>query len=154
MCFTGHGSSACLTRKRQSRLSGCPLPAGSGKTTLVSSWLDSRSIPPSGISVDDGDADLATFFYYLGRAGRKAAPRQRAQLPLLTRNTLPGPRCSPGVFLSNSAAGFCREASRAMVSLRMHWFFDNVHDIPADAPFYDMLAAGFESLSAASRPLS
>lgn len=65
-------------------------PAGSGKTTLISSYIDERRLPCLWYSVDAGDADLAAFFYYLGLAAKKAAPSKRRPLPLLTPEYLPG----------------------------------------------------------------
>lgn len=53
-------------------------PAGSGKTTLVASYLDARKLPCLWYSVDEGDGDLASFFYYMG------LPRKRP--PRVTRN--------------------------------------------------------------------
>ena len=43
-------------------------PPGAGKTTLVASYLESRKLPGIWYQVDSGDADPATFFYYLGLA--------------------------------------------------------------------------------------
>jgi len=65
-------------------------PAGCGKTTLISSYLEAREIPCLWYEVDEGDADLATFFYFLGQAAKKAAPRKRSPLPLLTPEYLQG----------------------------------------------------------------
>ena len=65
-------------------------PAGSGKTTLVASYLQARKIPCLWYRMDEGDGNLATFFYYLGLAGKKAAPRIRKPLPLLTSEYLQG----------------------------------------------------------------
>ena len=45
-------------------------PAGAGKTSLVSSYLDARGLPCLWYRLDAGDADVATFFYYLGLAAR------------------------------------------------------------------------------------
>lgn len=59
-------------------------PGGSGKTTLVASWLDAKKLPCLWYQVDEGDGDMANFFYYLGMAAQKAAPRYRRRLPLLT----------------------------------------------------------------------
>ena len=59
-------------------------PAGCGKTTLVNSYLEARKISCLWYEVDEGDADQATFFYYMGQAAKKAAPRKRKSLPLLT----------------------------------------------------------------------
>src|SRR5215471_12415176 len=55
-------------------------PPGAGKSTLVSSYLEARAIAHLWYQVDEGDGDLATFFYYLGQA----APHRRRALPLLT----------------------------------------------------------------------
>jgi ATP/maltotriose-dependent transcriptional regulator MalT/DNA-binding SARP family transcriptional activator len=58
--------------------------AGAGKTTLAASYLQARQIPSIWYQIDEGDADPATFFYYLGLAAKKAAPQYRRSLPLLT----------------------------------------------------------------------
>ena len=65
-------------------------PAGSGKTPLAASWLGSRKLPCLWYQVDEGDGDLATFFYYMGLAGKKAAPKHKKSLPLLTPEYLLG----------------------------------------------------------------
>ncbi len=59
-------------------------PPGAGKTTFVVSYLDARELPAIWYQVDSGDSDLATFFYYMGLAGRAAAKRKRLLLQLLT----------------------------------------------------------------------
>ena len=65
-------------------------PAGSGKTTLVASYLDERKLPCLWYQVDRSDDDAATFFYYMGLAAKKAAPRYKRPLPLLTPEYLLG----------------------------------------------------------------
>jgi len=65
-------------------------PAGSGKTTLVASYLLQRKIPSIWYRVDEGDADIATFFYYMGLAGQKAVPHHPKSLPLFTPEYLKG----------------------------------------------------------------
>jgi LuxR family maltose regulon positive regulatory protein len=57
---------------------------GSGKTTLAASWLDARARPCIWYQIDAGDADIATFFHYLGLAVERASPRQEQPLPHLT----------------------------------------------------------------------
>lgn len=72
----------------------CPViwiagPPGAGKTTLIATWLDARAPPGLWYQVDDGDADPATFFYYLREAAAPIAARRRTPLPLLTSEYLP-----------------------------------------------------------------
>jgi LuxR family transcriptional regulator, maltose regulon positive regulatory protein len=59
-------------------------PPGAGKTTLVASWLDVRSLKGIWYQIDPGDADLATFFYYLGEAAKPFTRKGQRPLPLLT----------------------------------------------------------------------
>lgn len=64
-------------------------PPGAGKTTLVASYLKARELMVMWYQVDSGEADIATFFYYLAEAGRKAAGTKSLALPLLTPEYLP-----------------------------------------------------------------
>jgi hypothetical protein len=79
-----------LDQKRKAPITWISGPGGSGKTTLVASYLDSRRLPCLWYRLDDGDGDIATFFYYLGLAARRAAPRSKKPLPLLTPEYLLG----------------------------------------------------------------
>src|SRR5262252_8742566 len=46
-------------------------PGGAGKTSLVASWLEARARRSLWYSLDAGDGDPASFFYYLGTAARR-----------------------------------------------------------------------------------
>ncbi|MBM0106009.1 winged helix-turn-helix domain-containing protein [Steroidobacter sp. S1-65] len=59
-------------------------PGGSGKTTLVASYLKERRLRCAWYQVDAGDADLPSFFHHLALAVRRASPRHRRSLPQLT----------------------------------------------------------------------
>lgn len=61
-------------------------PAGAGKTTLISSYFESLKIPCLWYQVDEGDGDLASFFYYLQQAVHaiQSGSEQPSHLPLLT----------------------------------------------------------------------
>ena len=59
-------------------------PAGSGKTSLAASYLQERRLPVLWYQVDSGDGDIASFFYYMGIAAKKAAPHYKKPLPVLT----------------------------------------------------------------------
>jgi LuxR family maltose regulon positive regulatory protein len=70
-------------------------PAGAGKTTLVTSYLQEQSVRPLYYSVDAGDMDPASFFYYLGLAAKHVGlrktpplytPEYQQGLPVFTRN--------------------------------------------------------------------
>lgn len=55
-------------------------PAGSGKTTLVASYLAHSRRRYLWYQIDAGDSDIASFFHYLGLAATAAAPRYRRPL--------------------------------------------------------------------------
>ncbi len=63
-------------------------PPGSGKTTLVSSYIESRGMQSLWYQVDHGDKEAATFFYYLGLAAYKVSPRRKKKLPSLVPESL------------------------------------------------------------------
>lgn len=56
-------------------------PAGYGKTTLVSTWLNKTNIPNAWISLDDSDNDPNRFLQYLYTALIPIAPRIAENLP-------------------------------------------------------------------------
>lgn len=111
-------------------------PAGAGKTSLVSGWLDARNLPCLWYQVDEGDADLSSFFHYLSRALGAALPDADLSLPSLT----PEYRAAISVF-----------TRRWFETLFSHLrpphalVFDNCQDV-ADPAFHEMLAAGLEAL--------
>jgi len=62
-------------------------PPGSGKSTLVASYVEARKLPGVWFQADPGDADPATFFHYLRTAAADLSPRRAkhaAALPVFT----------------------------------------------------------------------
>jgi ATP/maltotriose-dependent transcriptional regulator MalT/DNA-binding SARP family transcriptional activator len=112
-------------------------PAGSGKTTLVASYLDANKLPCLWYQVDEGDSDIATFFYYMGMAGRKAAPRKKKPLPLLTPEYLQGISTFTLRYFENL---FGRLKVPSILVL------DNYHSVPADSSFHNMLSDGLSTI--------
>jgi LuxR family maltose regulon positive regulatory protein len=55
-------------------------PAGFGKTTLVSEWLDKCGRPAAWLSLDEGDSDLTRFLSYLVAALRRVEPELGSDL--------------------------------------------------------------------------
>jgi LuxR family maltose regulon positive regulatory protein len=108
-------------------------PPGCGKTTLVSTYLETRKIPALWYRVDAGDDDLASFFYYLGSAAKQAAPRMRKPLSLLTPEYLGGIQQFTRAFFEDL---FLRlSPPRALV-------FDDYHEISAKSPLHDVIVTG------------
>ena len=62
-------------------VSGAP---GAGKSALVASYVDARKLAAIWYHVDSGDADPATYFYYLGLAGAGRGAKKAPGLPLFT----------------------------------------------------------------------
>jgi LuxR family maltose regulon positive regulatory protein len=120
-------------------------PAGAGKTSLATSWIESRGCACLWYQLDAGDADPATFFHYLILHGSRVAGRKRVHLPPLTPEFLPGLDLYARRFFEQ-LFGLYHE-SFVMV-------LDNVHEVPADAPLMAVvLGALFESLPAHGRLL-
>ncbi len=111
-------------------------PGGSGKTTLVASYLESRSLPSLWYQVDSGDTDIATFFHFMEIAVNKAMPEPGQ--PLL--------RLTPDQFLALET--FARrwfETFYARLSQPCTVVFDNFQD--AHGPlFHDVLYAGLDAV--------
>ena len=56
-------------------------PPGSGKTTLVASYLEHRGLDSHWYQLDSGDSDVATFFYILGATASRARASADDSLP-------------------------------------------------------------------------
>ncbi len=106
-------------------------PAGSGKTTLIASWLDARRLPCLWYHLDEGDNDVATFFYYLGLAAKKAAPHYKTPLPLLTMEYLRG---GVPAFTRNY---FEKLFSRLKQPIAI--VLDNYHNIRPESQLHDVI---------------
>jgi LuxR family maltose regulon positive regulatory protein len=80
-----------LNRERDRRVVWLVGPPGSGKTVLVSTYLDhAPGLGGLWYQVDAGDLEPATFFHYLGLAAEALAPDRRVLFPALTPEYRPG----------------------------------------------------------------
>lgn len=111
-------------------------PPGSGKTSLVTSYIDARKLPCLWYQMDEGDADLATFFYYMGIAARKAAPRYKKPLPLFT------PEYGLGVptFARRYFETLCSRLKPPYVLV-----FDNYQEIPSKSAIHEIIRTGLSA---------
>ena len=112
-------------------------PAGSGKTTLVGSYIREGKIPCLWYQMDAGDADPATFFYYMGEAGKKAAPRKKKALPLFTPEYLMGIETFTLRYFEEL---YSRLKKPSLI------VFDNYHEIPFDSPLHDVMRHAFSMI--------
>lgn len=101
-------------------------PPGAGKTVLVASYLGARHIPGIWYQVDEGDADAASFFYYLRLGLQNAAPDSGSELQMLTAEYLED---LPGFSRRFFRQFYARLTPPAVLVL------DNFQDAPEGSPF-------------------
>ncbi|MCP4578722.1 MAG: hypothetical protein GY846_20795, partial [Deltaproteobacteria bacterium] len=111
-------------------------PAGCGKTYLTSSYLEARALPCLWYQVDPGDADPATFFYYLGLAAKRTAPRKRKPMPLFTPEYVPG--------INTFSLRFFEELFNRLPS-PCAVVFDNFQEVQANSPFHEVIKNGLST---------
>ncbi|MGD2141809.1 MAG: hypothetical protein PVH25_15565, partial [Burkholderiales bacterium] len=112
-------------------------PPGAGKTTLVASWLDDREHEGIWYQVDPGDADLATFFYYLSEAAKPYRRKNQSPLPLLTPEYL------------QDVEGFSRRFFRVLFSRLPDGatlVLDNYQEVEANHRFHEIVSAAVNEI--------
>ena len=114
-------------------------PPGCGKTTAVASYLDHAAVDCLWYQIDEGDADIATFFYYLGLAAAEFGGAKAKPLPLLT------PEYHAGL------AVFTRRYFQSLYARLKPPFvvvFDGYHEVPAFSPFHQVMRDALAELPA------
>ena len=112
-------------------------PPGAGKTTLVASWLNARKLPGIWYQIDRGDADLATFFHYLGQAALPFSRSGQRPLPALTAEYL------------SDIPGFARRFFRELFSRLPEpatLVLDNYQEVAPDQALHMIVAQAVEEL--------
>lgn len=112
-------------------------PAGSGKTTLIASYLENRELPSLWYEFDRGDSDIAAFFYYMGLAVKRAAPRRKKDLALLTHEYL----LDTLTFTKRFFEDLYDHLKQPSVIV-----FDNYQEVPAQSMLHEMLCAGLSGI--------
>lgn len=112
-------------------------PAGAGKTSLLAGYVEARGAPAWWYQVDNGDTDLATFFYYLREL--PGLPASQQALPLFSAE------------YQNDAAAFARRFFRALFA---HFaqpallVLDNVQEASPNPDFLAVLREAIGQLPA------
>jgi ATP/maltotriose-dependent transcriptional regulator MalT/DNA-binding SARP family transcriptional activator len=120
-----------LDRTRQDhRVIWVSAPGGAGKTSLAASYLGAHKLPVLWYQVDQGDGDIASFFYYMGLAAKQAAPRYKHPLPVLTPEYLGD--------IPTFTRNFFRELYRRLRKNSV-LVLDNYQDVPEDSLLHDVL---------------
>lgn len=112
-------------------------PAGMGKTTLAASYLKVRKINPLWYHIDEGDADPATLFQYLGVAATTIGINKKSPLPNLTPEYLPSLPIFTRRFFENLYARLKFPGTLVL---------DNFQELPGDAPTQALLVLAGETL--------
>jgi ATP/maltotriose-dependent transcriptional regulator MalT/DNA-binding SARP family transcriptional activator len=112
-------------------------PAGAGKTTLAVSYLKARQRPSLWLQLEAGNADPASFVYYLRLAAQRLAPRRATKLPLLT----PEYQLGLPAFAKHLFETLARVLPGDAVLV-----LDNYQEVGADAALHGFLAEGITAL--------
>jgi len=112
-------------------------PGGAGKTTLVASYLQEKNITPLWYQIDQGDADIASFFYYLGEGLKHLNRSRKRVLPLLT----PESQFGQAVFSRNFFRQLFEKMKKPAVLV-----LDNFELVNNDATFNEILQQGLEEV--------
>jgi len=130
--------------RQQAKIIWIAAPGGSGKTTLVSSYLKKNQVAHCWYQIDDDDRDLATFFHYLGLAGKLAAPRRKKAVPKLTPEYQQGIPAFTRHFFKDISS---RLQSNGLIVLDNFQLLPETDPIPALLPnIVESLASGISLL--------
>jgi len=134
-------------------------PPGAGKTTLISNYLEHKKLPCIWYQIDEGDADIASFFHYLGIAAKQANPRKKKPLPNLTPEYLRGlptftrnyfrelySRVSKSQSIKGSKRSDTLTHGHSDTNSRFIIVLDNYQDAPADSQLHEIIQTGLSEI--------
>jgi len=112
-------------------------PQGSGKTTLITSYIEVRRLKCLWYQIDPNDKDPAAFFHYLGLAAEKANPGKKIQLPHLT------PEYQSGIqtFTKEYFARLYKSLGKNSLIV-----FDNYQELPAESVLHELVGHALDEI--------
>ena len=128
-----------LDRARSRPLVWIAAPPGAGKTSLVSSYVETRKLTCLWYQLDSGDADPASFFHYAAIAAHNLKFAAKSQFPVFTPD------------YAHDVAGFGRRFFRelyARVPADTVIVLDNYQDVPEQSPLHAAFAVAAEEAPA------
>lgn len=120
-------------------------PAGSGKSTLVNSYLDANGVPCIWYRFDERDADIGNFFFYLSKAVEVAVPGKDQALPALTPEYL----LDVPAYARNFFASVYRLIQSALPERPPGGYaivFDDYHLVPQQSPLHNIMMIALSEL--------
>ncbi len=114
-------------------------PAGSGKTSLIASYLSVRGKKLIWYQVDAGDGDVASFFYHMGLCIKKTYPKKRGMLPNFTSEYLSG--------LESFSINYFRQLFHKLESGSVV-VLDNYQEAGKDIPLHEVIQAAANEVPA------
>ena len=112
---------------------------GSGKTTLVSSYLDAREIPHLWYKIDATDSDIAQFYRYMSHAAQKVMSKKGGSLPVYD------PKSSKDV--TKFARRYFEELYRSLKKTPFVIVFDNYQEAPEKSPLQKAINIGLLTIA-------
>ena len=128
-----------LEQRRGRPLTLVVAPAGFGKTTLVSSWLEACDCPSAWLSLDEDDDDLALFLTYLLAAMQNYVQRRKkAGITFTTHSTSVDYIEGLTAYLSGERETGISLVARAVEDGKYLWttqtYLQDLYDDPGFAP--------------------
>ena len=107
-----------------------------GESSLAASYVEARRLRCLWYQLDADDADLATFFHYLGHAARKLNGGARS---------LPAFSLEYGADIGSFSRSFFRELF-ALAGAPFALVLDNLHAVPPESALHAVLEAAFSQI--------
>jgi len=108
-------------------------PPGSGKTSLISGYIEDRDLPCLWYQMDEGECDPAAFFHYLTLAAKDCRCSSTAALPAFSPENFETPVPFAHRFFETLFG--CLPSKCLLV-------FDDYQEVPGSCPLHEMLRAG------------